>query len=116
MQYDRNDMDFHRGTFRVRGDTVEIIPMYEELAIRVEFFGDEIERIYTLHPLTGEVIRDETEMDVFPASHYVAGRSAWAGPSSASRTSSPSGSQVLESQTSWWRPSACGRAPSTTSK
>ncbi|MDZ4093108.1 MAG: excinuclease ABC subunit UvrB [Arthrobacter sp.] len=73
MQYARNDMDFHRGTFRVRGDTVEIIPMYEELAIRVEFFGDEIENIYTLHPLTGEIIRDETEMYVFPASHYVAG-------------------------------------------
>ncbi|WP_024365896.1 excinuclease ABC subunit UvrB [Arthrobacter sp. TB 26] len=73
MQYSRNDMDFHRGTFRVRGDTVEIIPMYEELAIRVEFFGDEIENIYTLHPLTGEIIRDETEMYVFPASHYVAG-------------------------------------------
>lgn len=73
MQYARNDMDFHRGTFRVRGDTVEIIPMYEELAIRIEFFGDEIEAIHTLHPLTGEVIRDEDEMYVFPASHYVAG-------------------------------------------
>jgi excinuclease ABC subunit B len=73
MQYTRNDMDFHRGTFRVRGDTVEIIPMYEELAIRIEFFGDEIENIYTLHPLTGDIIRDETEMYVFPASHYVAG-------------------------------------------
>ena len=66
-------MDFHRGTFRVRGDTVEIIPMYEEHAIRIEFFGDEIEAIYTLHPLTGEVIREEDEMYVFPASHYVAG-------------------------------------------
>ncbi|MET3206093.1 MULTISPECIES: excinuclease ABC subunit UvrB [unclassified Arthrobacter] len=73
MQYARNDMDFHRGTFRVRGDTVEIIPMYEELAIRIEFFGDEIENIHTLHPLTGELIRDEEEMYVFPASHYVAG-------------------------------------------
>ncbi|MBT1001904.1 excinuclease ABC subunit B [Paenarthrobacter sp. DKR-5] len=73
MQYARNDMDFHRGTFRVRGDTVEIIPMYEELAIRIEFFGDEIENIYTLHPVTGEVLREETEMYVFPASHYVAG-------------------------------------------
>ena len=73
MQYARNDMDFHRGTFRVRGDTVEIIPMYEEHAIRIEFFGDEIEAIYTLHPVTGEVIRDEQEMYVFPASHYVAG-------------------------------------------
>ncbi|WP_237208777.1 excinuclease ABC subunit UvrB [Rothia nasimurium] len=73
MQYARNDLDFHRGTFRVRGDTVEIIPMYEENAIRIEFFGDEIEAIYTLHPLTGYVIREETEMYVFPASHYVAG-------------------------------------------
>ena len=73
MQYARNDMDFHRGTFRVRGDTVEIIPMYEEHAIRIEFFGDEIEAIYTLHPLTGEIIREEDEMYVFPASHYVAG-------------------------------------------
>ncbi|MCV7575742.1 excinuclease ABC subunit UvrB [Micrococcus luteus] len=73
MQYVRNDVDFHRGTFRVRGDTVEIIPMYEELAVRVEFFGDEIESIQTLHPLTGQVVREEEEMYIFPASHYVAG-------------------------------------------
>ncbi len=73
MQYTRNDLAFTRGTFRVRGDTVEIIPVYEEHAIRVEFFGDEIERMYTLHPLTGEVIREEDEMYVFPATHYVAG-------------------------------------------
>ena len=73
MQYTRNDIDFHRGTFRVRGDTVEIIPMYEEQAVRIEFFGDEVEAIYTLHPVTGEVIREETEMYIFPASHYVAG-------------------------------------------
>ncbi len=73
MQYTRNDLAFTRGTFRVRGDTVEIIPMYEELAVRIEFFGDEIERLYTLHPLTGEVVREEQEMYVFPASHYVAG-------------------------------------------
>src|SRR6476661_6916612 len=75
MQYTRNDLAFTRGTFRVRGDTVEIIPMYEELAIRIEFFGDEIESIHTLHPLTGEVVRDEQDMYVFPASHYVAGPS-----------------------------------------
>ena len=73
MQYARNDMDFHRGTFRVRGDTVEIIPMYEEQALRIEFFGDEVESIHTLHPVTGDVIREENEMYVFPASHYVAG-------------------------------------------
>ncbi|MEJ6577726.1 MAG: excinuclease ABC subunit UvrB [Actinomycetota bacterium] len=73
IQYKRNDMTFERGTFRVRGDTIEIIPMYEELALRIEMFGDEIERITTLHPLTGEIIRDETEMYIFPASHYSAG-------------------------------------------
>jgi len=69
----RNDMAFERGTFRVRGDTVEIIPMYEEHALRIEMFGDEIEKIMTLHPLTGEIIRDESEMYVFPATHYAAG-------------------------------------------
>ena len=73
MQYDRNDVAFERGTFRVRGDTVEIIPMYEELAIRIEFFGDEIDALYTLHPMTGEVIRAEDHIHIFPASHYVAG-------------------------------------------
>ncbi|GAB3081266.1 excinuclease ABC subunit UvrB [Pedococcus soli] len=73
MQYTRNDLAFTRGTFRVRGDTVEIIPVYEELAVRIEFFGDEIERIYTLHPVSGEIMREETEMYVFPATHYVAG-------------------------------------------
>jgi len=73
IQYKRNDIAFERGTFRVRGDTIEIIPMYEELALRIEMFGDEIERITTLHPLTGEIIRDETEMYIFPASHYSAG-------------------------------------------
>ena len=73
MQYTRNDLAFTRGTFRVRGDTVEIIPVYEELAVRIEFFGDEIERIYTLHPVSGEIVREEEEMYVFPATHYVAG-------------------------------------------
>ena len=73
MQYTRNDMAFTRGTFRVRGDTVEIIPVYEELAIRIEFFGDEIETIQTLHPLTGNVVRTVPDVYVFPATHYVAG-------------------------------------------
>ncbi len=73
MQYARNDVDFSRGTFRVRGDTVEIIPVYEELAIRIELFGDEVEAISLLHPLTGDVIRQEVETFIFPASHYVAG-------------------------------------------
>jgi len=73
VQYKRNDMAFERGTFRVRGDTIEIIPMYEELAIRIEMFGDEVEKISTLHPLTGEIIRDEEEIFIFPATHYAAG-------------------------------------------
>ncbi|MFE1098874.1 excinuclease ABC subunit UvrB [Nocardiopsis alba] len=73
MQYSRNDMAFTRGTFRVRGDTIEIIPVYEELAIRIEMFGDEIERLLTLHPLTGEVLGESDAMFIFPASHYVAG-------------------------------------------
>jgi excinuclease ABC subunit B len=73
MQYTRNDLSFTRGTFRVRGDTIEIIPQYEELAVRIEMFGDEIERLSTLHPLTGEVVSEDNELYVFPASHYVAG-------------------------------------------
>lgn len=73
MQYVRNDYDFTRGTFRVRGDTVEIIPVYEELAVRIEFFGDEIDEIAMLHPLTGDVIEQVNHVHIFPASHYVAG-------------------------------------------
>ncbi|MBL1115644.1 excinuclease ABC subunit UvrB [Streptomyces sp. 110] len=73
IQYNRNDMAFTRGTFRVRGDTIEIFPVYEELAVRIEMFGDEIEALSTLHPLTGEVISDDHELYVFPATHYVAG-------------------------------------------
>ncbi len=73
MQYSRNDLAFTRGTFRVRGDTIEVIPQYEELAVRIEMFGDEIERLMTLHPLTGEVISEDEELYIFPASHYVAG-------------------------------------------
>ncbi|ROS38193.1 excinuclease ABC subunit B [Amycolatopsis thermoflava] len=73
VQYTRNDLAFSRGTFRVRGDTVEIIPAYEELAVRVEFFGDEVDKLYYLHPLTGEIVREVDEVRIFPATHYVAG-------------------------------------------
>jgi excinuclease ABC subunit B len=73
IQYTRNDLAFQRGTFRVRGDTLEIIPAYEELAVRVEFFGDEIEKLYYLHPLTGDVVREVDELLIFPATHYAAG-------------------------------------------
>ena len=73
IQYTRNDMSFTRGTFRVRGDTVEIFPMYELHPVRIEMFGDEIERLMTLHPVTGEILTEDKEIYVFPASHYVAG-------------------------------------------
>jgi excinuclease ABC subunit B len=73
IQYTRNDVAFTRGTFRVRGDTIEIFPVYEQLAVRIEMFGDEIEALYTLHPLTGEVITEDRQIYVFPATHYVAG-------------------------------------------
>ena len=73
IQYKRNDMSFERGNFRVRGDTIEIIPVYEELAIRIELFGDEIERITHLHPLTGEIVDEVDEVFIFPATHYSAG-------------------------------------------
>lgn len=79
MQYTRNDLAFTRGTFRVRGDTIEIIPKYEELAVRIEMFGDEIEKLATMHPLTGEVITEDEELYIFPASHYVAGPERMAG-------------------------------------
>jgi excinuclease ABC subunit B len=72
IQYQRNDIDFSRGNFRVKGDTIEIIPVYDEFATRVEFFGDEIEAIYSLHPLTGDVIKRLDSVGIFPASHYVA--------------------------------------------
>ncbi|BCJ63269.1 excinuclease ABC subunit UvrB [Polymorphospora rubra] len=73
VQYTRNDMAFTRGTFRVRGDTLEIIPAYEELAVRIEFFGDEVEKLYYLHPLTGEAVREVDHLLIFPATHYTAG-------------------------------------------
>ena len=73
IQYTRNDIAFTRGTFRVRGDTVEVFPVYEEHPVRIEMFGDEIERMMTLHPVTGEIITEDKEMYIFPATHYVAG-------------------------------------------
>jgi excinuclease ABC subunit B len=73
IQYVRNDMAFTRGTFRVRGDTLEVFPVYEEHPVRIEFFGDEIERLMTLHPVTGEILTEDSEIYIFPATHYVAG-------------------------------------------
>ncbi len=73
IQYSRNDVAFTRGTFRVRGDTLEVFPVYEQHPVRVEFFGDQVERLMTLHPITGEILTQDSELYVFPASHYVAG-------------------------------------------
>ncbi|MFM8514734.1 MAG: excinuclease ABC subunit UvrB [Actinomycetota bacterium] len=73
IQYTRNDVAFTRGTFRVRGDTVEVFPVYEQHPVRIEMFGDEVERVMTLHPLTGEILSDDPEVYIFPATHYVAG-------------------------------------------
>ncbi|MDQ3524273.1 MAG: DEAD/DEAH box helicase family protein, partial [Chloroflexota bacterium] len=71
IQYDRNDMNLTRGTFRVRGDTLEVYPAYEEIAIRIEFFGDEVERIVDVDPLTGEILATRTEIAIYPAKHFV---------------------------------------------
>lgn len=116
MQYSRNDLAFTRGTFRVRGDTVEIIPVYEELAIRIEFFGDEVDRIYTLHPLTGEIVREEQEMYIFPASHYVAGPERMERAITNIEIELAERLEELERRASCSRPSGCACAPPTTSR
>lgn len=74
MQYERNDYDFSRGKFRIRGDTVEILPAYEEIAIRIEFWGDEVERIVEVDALTGELLAEKQSVDIFPAKHFVTSR------------------------------------------
>ena len=116
IQYTRNDLSFTRGTFRVRGDTIEIFPMYEELAVRIEMFGDEIERLMTLHPVTGEVVTEDLELYVFPASHYIAGpermERAIRDRARARRAAWPS----WNGSRSCSRPSGCGCAPPTTSR
>ena len=73
IQYTRNDIAFTRGTFRVRGDTVEVYPVYEEHPVRIEMFGDDIDRLMSLHPVTGEILTDDNELYIFPATHYTAG-------------------------------------------
>ena len=117
IQYTRNDLAFNRGTFRVRGDTLEIIPAYEELAIRIEFFGDEIERLSYLHPLTGDEIREVDQLLIFPATHYARRSGAdGAGDPRASRPSWRSGWPSWTGRASCWRRSGCGCARPTTSR
>src|SRR5690606_34569042 len=71
IQYQRNDIDFHRGTFRVKGDIVDVFPAGSDVAYRIEFFGDEVERVTRIDPLTGEILGEPAEIDIFPSSHYV---------------------------------------------
>ena len=117
IQYTRNDLAFTRGTFRVRGDTLEIFPVYEELAVRIEMFGDEIERLATLHPLTGEVDHRGRGALHLPG-HPLRGRprADGAGDRAASRPSWRTGSPSWRSRASCWRRSGCGCAPPTTSR
>ena len=117
IQYTRNDMAFTRGTFRVRGDTIEIFPVYEELAVRIEMFGDEIEALSTLHPLTGEVISEDEQLYVFPATPLRGGPGAHgAGHRRHRGRAGASASPSWRSRASCWRPSGCACAPRTTSR
>ncbi len=117
MQYTRNDLAFTRGTFRVRGDTIEIFPVYEELAVRIEMFGDEIEALSTLHPLTGEIISEDPMVHVFPRQPLRRlAPNAWSGPSPASSRSWSSAWPSWRSRARCWRPSGCACAPRTTSR
>ena len=117
MQYTRNDLAFTRGTFRVRGDTVEIFPVYEELAVRIEFFGDEIEAVYTLHPLTGEVVREE-HRDVRLPGHPLRRRPGAHGARDRRHRARARGAagRCSRSRASCSRPSGCACAPPTTSR
>ena len=116
VQYARNDLAVTRGTFRVRGDTLEVFPVYQELAVRVEFFGDEIERLMTLHPLTGEVISEEDELYIGAATHYVTAPERMERAITRSRPSWRSGWPSSSAVASCWRRSGCGCGRRTTSR
>ena len=117
IQYTRNDMAFNRGTFRVRGDTLEIIPAYEELAVRIELFGDEVEKLYYLHPLTGDVVREVDQLLIFPATPLRGRPGAdGAGDPRHRGRAGASGWPSWSGRASCWRRSGCGCAPPTTSR
>ena len=116
IQYTRNDIAFQRGTFRVRGDTVEVFPVYEEHPVRIEMFGDDIERLMTLHPVTGEIITEDTEIYVFPATHYVAGPERMERAVRGIQAELDERLAELERQGSCSRPSGCACARPTTSR
>jgi excinuclease ABC subunit B len=116
MQYNRNDVDFSRGNFRVRGDTIEIIPVYEEYAVRIELFGDEIEALYMLHPLTGDIVQRLDSVPIFPASHYVAGTDTVHRAIGTIETELGERLKELEGRASCSRRSACACARRSTSR
>ena len=115
MQYERNDLNLVRGKFRVRGDTIEVHPAYEEHVRRIELFGDEIERIVTVDPLTGEQLAELDELVIFPATHYVAGDERMKRAIGRHRGRAPGAAGLVRvSRASCSRPSGCGCGPSTT--
>ena len=116
MQYERNDQNLVRGKFRVRGDTIEVHAAYEEYAVRMELFGDEVERLTRFDVLTGEILGELDEIAIFPATHYVAGDERSAGRSPRSRRSWVSASASSKEPASCSRPSGSGCGPSTTSR
>ncbi|MEZ4505584.1 MAG: hypothetical protein R2848_06880 [Thermomicrobiales bacterium] len=116
VQYDRNDMTVVRGSFRVRGDTIEVFPAYEEIAVRIEFFGDEIERIVEVDPLTGELLVDRIEIDIYPARHYVTSADKLRAGIADIRVELAERLEELRNQGNWSRRSGWSNAPITTSR
>ena len=116
LSYERNDVAFTRNKFRVRGDTIEVFPAYEERAVRIQLFGDEVERIASVDPLTGEIVEEVERLVLFPASHYVTDDDQMRRRSRASKPSWPSGWSGWKTTTNCSRRSACACAPRTTSR
>ncbi len=114
LQFDRNDTTLGRGKFRVRGDTIEVHPSYEETVLRIEMFGDTVDRLSVIDPLTGETLRDLTRTQIFPATHYVAGDERMASAIGRSRRSCRSGWPGSRRRASCSRRSGCACARSTT--
>ena len=116
IQYERNEINLVRGKFRVRGDTLEVFPAYEESISRVEYFGDEVERITLINPVTGEVMDEISELWVYPATHYVTGRERLLKAAAISRSNLPIGCRYSSAKANSWRRSDCGCARPMTSR
>jgi excinuclease ABC subunit B len=114
IQYERNEINLIRGKFRVKGDTLEVFPSYEETIVRVEFWGDEVERILKINPVTGEVVDELDRAVVFPATHYVTERERMLKAVAGIEEELAERLAELERRASCWRPSGCGCGPTTT--